>query len=169
MTADSPRSPNPFRRAWPLFALGTAIGLFWLVQIPVQAARDYRTLTRYQPTQCTVLFARAVKSTTWSNVRGSKWTTRDTFWPEVTFAYQVEGRSYTAVGYDNYDGLTTGAEVLASFRPNATVPCWYDPGRPQRAVLARTFSRAYYVSWIIPLTPTVIPATFLVLALLSLP
>jgi uncharacterized protein DUF3592 len=166
MMTDRPAlPPNPFRRAWPLFALGTAIGLFWLVQIPFQAARDYRTLTRYQPTQSRVLSARAIKSTTWSNVRGATWTTRETFSPEVTFAYQVQGRSYTAVGYDNYDGRTTGADVLALFRPNATVPCWYDPERPEQAVVARTFSRAYYVSGLIPLALTVIPANFLVLAL----
>ena len=157
--------PSPsWRRAWPLFALATAIGLFFLAQWPLQGVRDYRTFRLYEPATCTVLSSRAVRSTT------SGWIGRRTFsheydLPEVTFRRDADGRSYTSVGYDNYDGRMSDASVLVSFEPGRRVPCWYDAAHPDRAVVARAFSWAYYGSGVIPLALTLVPLNFLLVAL----
>jgi hypothetical protein len=135
-----------------------------LAQWPLQAWRDYRALTRYQPATCRVLSNRAVRSTRKSYLQGGP-VTREVSIPEVTFTYVLPDGSHTVTGYDNYDGRTSDASVLVGFPADAVVPCWYDPGHPDRAVVARNLSWAYYASGIIPLFLTVIPGNFLFLAL----
>jgi hypothetical protein len=157
-------SQPSWRRAWPLFALATAVGLVFLVQWPLQAIRDYRTLGRYEPTTCAVVSSRAVSSTT------SGWIGRRTFrheyaHPEVTFRYDVGGRTYTRSGYDNYDGSQSDASVLVAYAAGARVACWYDPAHPDQAVVERSFSWVYYASGLIPLALTIIPGNFLLVAL----
>jgi hypothetical protein len=156
-----------WRRAWPLFAAATVFGLGFLVQWPLQAVRDYRTLRLYEPTVCTVLATRTIRSRT-SGWIGGRTFAHDYFLPEVTFRYEVDGRSYTKSGYDNYDGRMSANEAV-SFEVNARVPCWYDPAQPEQAVVARSFSWAYYGSGVIPLVLTLIPANFLLVALRTRP
>jgi len=157
-----------WRRAWPLFALATVVGLGLLVQWPLQAIRDYRTFRVYEPTVCTVLATRAVPSST-SGWIGGRTFRHDHFLPEVTVQYLVDGRSYTSSGYDNYGGRMSDASALVSFTVNAPVACRYDPARPDRAVVARAVSWAYYGSGVIALVLTLIPGNFLLVALRTRP
>ena len=157
-----------FRRAWPLFALGTLIGVCFLILWPLQAWRDYRTLRVYETTACTVISSRAVLSTTRGWI-GRRTFSHDYYLPEVTFSYVVNGTSHSSTGYDNYDGRMSDAGVLVNFRNGGKVRCWYDPARPSDAVVERTLSWAYYGSGVIPLVLTLIPGSFLLTALRSRP
>lgn len=162
MTAAGSHSPpNRWRPAWPLFALATGIGIFVTAQWIPQAVRDFRTHYLYQTTQCQVISTRARHTTSKLN-NGA---VRDIYHPVVSFTYVVNRQSYQASGYDNYDGATSDASVLVNFPSGASVPCWYDPADPARAVVERSFSAAYHASGLIPLLVTLICASFLTVAL----
>ena len=63
----------------------------------------------------------------------------ESFWPEVEYKYQVDGKSYTSTNI-KLDGLLHGArvgtgekeaeEVLARYPLNAAVTVYYDPEQP---------------------------------------
>jgi len=128
--------------------------------------RDYRTLRLYAPAPCTVVGTRSVSTTTRGWV-GARAFAREHSSPEVTVTYVVDGRRYTATGYDNYDGRMSDASELVSFVVGRDVSCWYDPASPQDAVVARQWSWPFYGSGLIPLVLTAIPLWFLVSAFRS--
>jgi hypothetical protein len=162
MAGDAGGSPGyRLRRAWPLFALATCVGIFVTAQWIPQALRDYRAHYSYAAAQCRVIAADAQHTTT----RLNNGAVRDHYHPAVSFSYVVNGQSYQTRGYDNYDGVTSDASVLVSFPVGASVPCWYDPADPASAIVARSFSPQYHASGLIPLFMTLISAGFLTAAL----
>lgn len=65
----------------------------------------------------------------------------ESYRPEIKVRYEVNGRkfevwSYDATGIYSPDRAAQQA-IVDSFQVGSTYPCWYDPDRPDRAVLVR--------------------------------
>jgi hypothetical protein len=135
--------------------LGLFFGLFFLAGCGflVVCARgfllDWRANNRYLPNSCVVLDRRL--ATGMSNdvvVSGDfSWTVqRPSYHPEIKIQYEVGGRKYEVWTYDTIVSFSTDRAaqqaIVDSFRVGATYPCWYDPDRPDRAILVR--GRAWY-------------------------
>ncbi len=61
--------------------------------------------------------------------------------PEIKIQYEVNGRKFESWSYDatgNHSPDRAAQQAIAnSFQVGATYPCWYDPDRPERAILVR--------------------------------
>ena len=152
---------DPSRRAWPLFVLAILIGLGTLALFAEQAYRDVRITWFYQPATCTVLSSSLYES----KQRWSQAVTRSSFHPRFSYKLQVDGRWYTAVGFDNMDGSTSLPAETFSFKAGQSYPCWYDPRNPEQAVLKRQVFGPLYLFVVIPLLFLIVGGNMLVLAL----
>ena len=75
--------------------------------------------------------------------------------PEIKIQYEVNGRKFESWSYDatgNHSPDRAAQQAIAdSFQVGATYPCWYDPDRPERAILVRGHTWGAYVFLIVPL------------------
>jgi hypothetical protein len=137
-------------RKWMFFALFVLAGCAAMVPFVMQAVRDYRIMRVYEETECTILSYRQVPSTTvfrWANGRTTE---RTTSYPEFTFAYRANGRDQVAAGFDNLEGKLAESADYEHLRVNEKARCWYDPARPDRAVLLRRVPWLFYLGALIP-------------------
>jgi len=82
------------------------------------------------------------------------------FRPEVSIEYEVGGRKYTArtfsVAHFHDGGYTAGRdaklEQLKQFPVGQKRVCWYDPERPERAVVVRGFTGGAAPALLLPLS-----------------
>jgi hypothetical protein len=155
------RRADPSRRAWPLFALAVLIGLGTLAWFAEQAYRDVRISWFYRPSTCTVLSSSVYESTS----RWSQTVTRSSFHPRFTYKLQVDGRWYTAAGFDNMEGSTSHPGETLSFKLGQSYPCWYDPRNPEQAVLKKQVYGPFYFFLALPLLFLLVGGNMLVLAL----
>lgn len=74
-----------------------------------------------------------------ARTRWDPWSSLGRFRVEVEYRYRVHGTSYGSARYGFFTFLTrAGAEVVAyRFPPKKPVTVYYDPRRPERAVLER--------------------------------
>lgn len=78
--------------------------------------------------------------------------------PEIQIEYQVDDQNYKIWTYDarfhlgrGYDsGTESQQNVLDDFAVGEKVPCWYDPERPDQAVLVYGF---HWYTWVLLLLP----------------
>jgi hypothetical protein len=152
---------DPSRRAWPLFALAVLVGLGLLGLFAEQAWRDVRISWFYRPATCTVLSSSVYESTS----RWSQAVTRSSSHPRFSYELQVDGRRYTAVGFDNMDGSTSHPAETLSFKTGQAYPCWYDPANPEQAVLKRQVFGPLYALLAVPLLFVLVGGNMLFLAL----
>ncbi|MCW8130207.1 MAG: DUF3592 domain-containing protein [Planctomycetota bacterium] len=127
-------------------AAGIAVGIviFYKVHEGVRIHREYVQGT------CVITAARLHTN---SDSDGT------TYRPEFEFEVIVphdprnrgdEGR-YAAKGYDGADVATSSHDsnnaIVKAFKVNGTYPCWYDPGDPHKAVLAKP--SAWNLLWLL--------------------
>lgn len=115
-----------------LFLLGlVGTGVFGYVQIWL----PLRANLFYAETTCVVLDKRLAEQ----NGEGGK-----SYRPEIHIEYAVEGvkqrvRTYDATG-DWSDARAAQQRTLEQFQVGGQYPCWFDPAKPDRAVLTRRFT-----------------------------
>jgi hypothetical protein len=156
---------DPSRRAWPLFVLAILIGLGTLVPFAMQAYRDVRIIWFYRPATCKVISSSLYTTTTRfrQNVR------RSSSHPEFTYQLQVDGRWYTAIGFDNMEGRTAHPAETLAFKRGQSYPCWYDPWNPEQAVLRKQMYKPFYFGLAIPLLFLLVGGNMLVRSLRPVP
>jgi len=120
------------------FAVFFPFGLGCLCFFGYQAWKDYRVRTVYRETTCTILGKRLKESTDSDGT---------TYAPEFTFRYHVNNQEYTCTGYDSFGATSSGRagkeKILARYDIGGQYPCWYNPDRPWKAVLVKTFNWMY--------------------------
>ncbi len=157
---------DPSRRAWPIFAIAVLLGLAGLLPFAGQAYRDVRITFSYRPTTCTVISSRTYDT----SVRRSHSTDVHTYaHPELVYQVQVEGKSYTAVGFDNTGGRMVSASEALGFETGGSYPCWYDPRDPSQAVLRKQVYPRYYLPLAIPVLFLLVGGSMLTRSLRSVP
>jgi hypothetical protein len=80
---------------------------------------------------------------------------RPPYKPEIKIQYEVGGRKYevwtnAAIGGFSPDRAAQQA-IVDSYRVGATYPCWYDPDRPETAILVRGHAWDAYVVLVVPI------------------
>jgi hypothetical protein len=143
------KTDRPDRR-WVFFGLFVLSGGAAMMPFIAQAVRDIRIMTAYEAAECTVLSHRRVPSTTVFRWQGGGTTERTTSRPEFTFAYRAGGREQVATGFDNLGGKLARTEDLQHLRVGGKATCWYDPARPEEAVLVRRVAWRFYLGALIP-------------------
>ena len=92
----------------------------------------------------------------------------ESFRPEIHVRYDVKGRTIETWAYDATGGYSpdrsTQQAIVDSFQVGASCPVWYDPDRPDKAVLVRGQSLGLYFSLIIPLGLMAVGACGILLA-----
>jgi len=120
---------RPTRWRYLLAAGLELIGVLCVVVLAIRAGRMVGTLG-WRETECTIESARM---RTWEDSDGDQQRAID-----VTYRYQVDGRTRRSHRYDLWDNRKgdVGA-IVRSLSPGAQVRCFYDPHRPQDAVIDR--------------------------------
>ncbi|MBN1909169.1 MAG: DUF3592 domain-containing protein, partial [Pirellulales bacterium] len=76
--------------------------------------------------------------------------------PEIQIEYTVGGRTYVTKTYDVCGTYTPGREpkeaILDQYRIGGEYPCWYDPTRPDVAVLVRGYSWWFWLIGLVPIS-----------------
>jgi hypothetical protein len=137
------------RKGWPFFLLFVLVGLGMLVPFVLQAVRDYRIAWRYQPTDCQVLRAMTVSSSSTSRLGGTMYRT-DASHQEFSWDYTIDATRYVAEGFDNHDGIMAEGRETSHIATGVRMTCWYDPADPQQSVLVRHFRAEFYLGALIP-------------------
>lgn len=79
---------------------------------------------------------------------------RPSYHPEINIRYDVGGRNYEVWTYGPFVSPSTDRDfqraIVDSFRVGATYPCWYDPDRPESAVLVREHAQSACVALVVP-------------------
>jgi hypothetical protein len=119
---------------------------FWAI-FGAMAWRDYRSITVWPETTCTILGGRlSAQSTTRTGTRPGTDTTN--YVPVLGLRYQVGRREVFSSGYDTGSRIGIGGrggrtEELAGWTVGAGVRCWYNPDDPLDVVVVRGFGGAY--------------------------
>jgi hypothetical protein len=127
---------KPTREAPALSSALVLIGLACLVMAyAVYLRPEFRVNQEFVATSCIVLDKQLV---TLQDRNGT------VYRPEIHIRYTVDGRTYEARTYNITGESTSGRahkeEILNRFEIGQRYTCWYDPGRPQTAVLVRGYS-----------------------------
>lgn len=140
---------DPARKAWPFFLLFVLVGVGFMMFFVVQAILDYRIARVYQQTQCEIIGERTFTSKS-SSVLGGRWVESHHDHTVFRWTYEVQGRYYSAEGYDNHDGIMAEPEELSNIKKGDKHECWYDPAAPEKSVLVRRFYAKFYLGALIP-------------------
>ncbi|MFI5456789.1 MAG: DUF3592 domain-containing protein [Isosphaerales bacterium] len=113
---------------------------------------DWRANNRYLPNSCVVLDRRLAKEMSDPPPEGGRG--GPVYHPEIKIRYEVGGRKYEVWTYDAihmwYPNRAGQQAIVDSFQVGATCPCWYDPDRPDKAILVRRYTVAPYVLLVVP-------------------
>ncbi len=130
-----------------LLALGCAV---WWAYAGVSSLW---TNARLREIPCRIL-SREMVARTYNMSRGGTTTTR---FPEIEFAYEVNGAAYSSRepsvwgGSDSFgwgDGLQSRSpdELYEKYPPGSGATCWHDPADPSRAYLLKTVSFYWFIN-----------------------
>jgi uncharacterized repeat protein (TIGR01451 family) len=121
---------------------------FWAF-FGVMAWRDYRSLTSWPRTECTVMGRRVVATSVSSTGSGRTRSSNNTVYsPELALRYTAGGNTVISTGYDTGSSLRIGGrarreqETLA-WTVGTAIPCWYDPADVRDVVVHNGFGGAY--------------------------
>ena len=121
---------------------------FWAF-FAVMAWRDYRSITAWQKTECTVMGRRVIAESVSSTGTGRTRSTNNTVYsPEVALRYNANGGSVISTGYDTGSSLRIGGrarreEEIRALTVGTAIPCWYDPADVTDVVVHNGFGGAY--------------------------
>jgi hypothetical protein len=131
-------------------------GLFFLLGFAALVAivfgfilPEWRANNRYLSSSCVVLDKRVSMAT-----KLSPRTKGGTHYPEIKISYQVDGQTYDVWAYEAVTAIRSEASARAivdSFQVGGTYACWYDPDRPDKAILVRGYSWPHYYLVLIPI------------------
>ncbi len=132
--------------------LGTLVLAILVVSMVIP---DWRINNRYREGTCVVLDRRihssALEAPPGRNPPVQK---HILYRPEIKIQYEVNGRTLETWCYD---GIGTASDnrgsqqvIADSFKVGATYPFWYDPDRPEQAVLRRAHNWLAYAFLILP-------------------
>ncbi|MFO7713634.1 DUF3592 domain-containing protein [Desulfosarcina sp.] len=140
-----------------LSLLFLASGVGFMALFAVRAWQDIRVFTVWQPTQCTVISLGIGAQQSIRIRAGGPRTTgsSESFRPQVTFRYVVDGIEHECTGWDSWAlaGDFGGGSrkfylrVLDRYEIGQTYPCWYDPAEPSQAVLVRRVQPLYLLAF----------------------
>jgi hypothetical protein len=139
------------------FGLFFLAGCLFLVTSVWGSLLDWRANNQYLPNSCVVLDRRLAIGTRDLVVGVSedgvpRTEPRPAYHPEIKIQYEVGGRKYEVWTYDAIPGFSPDRAaqqaIVDSFLVGATYPCWYDPDRPDRAILVRGHTWAVYAGLI---------------------
>ena len=106
--------------------------------------RAYDVRHRYKQTVCTVVSTKLGTEAATHLHGGHRHGAAEQvvlYTPQVRYTYSVAGRVYESSAFSAESRATedrAAAEtVLARYRAGAEYPCWYDPNRPEDAILER--------------------------------
>jgi hypothetical protein len=112
---------------------------------------DWRTVSAFQQSSCTILDSRVRIETEASSTGRARTTSSDNVnvEPLLALRYAADGREVIGTGYstDSRLGIGMGASTIreaAQFKIGAQVPCWFDPRDPARVVVIPGFGGAYF-------------------------
>jgi hypothetical protein len=114
---------------------------------------DWRANNRYLPNTCVVLDRRLAsqRSEPVPDAGGGG----TAYHPEIKIRYKVDGREYEVWTYDAipmfYPDQAAQQAIVDGFQVGAICPCWYDPDRPDKAILVRGHLWAPYVLLVVPI------------------
>lgn len=113
--------------------------LFFCWTVLEDMHQDFRIFLIYKKTTCVIQDKRLL------TFFGSD--SSDTYRAEFEYSYVVKGRHYWKRGFDNTtysSNLRTRCEYeLRQYEVGKEYPCWYDPDRPNEAVLKKRISLGY--------------------------
>ncbi|GIX45982.1 MAG: hypothetical protein KatS3mg131_0193 [Candidatus Tectimicrobiota bacterium] len=119
-----------------------AVGLFWVIGAALMIGllsssylKQRAVAAHWNPVRATVLSSRVLSYSTDSGPQ--------TYRPEVTYAYTVEGVTYTGRTYSYYktgseDYLVVKRKVETLFAPGRHLTVYDNPQRPEEAVIDHT-------------------------------
>jgi hypothetical protein len=131
-------------------AVMVAVG-FWIV-FGAMAWRDYRSLTSWPQTTCTILGGRlsAQGTTRASRTSGTAQgrTDETSYVPVLGLKYVADGQETYSSGYDTGSRIGIGGQggrtdELSRWVVGGTTPCWYNPADPRDVVVLNGFGAAY--------------------------
>ena len=134
----------------PVLMIVIAVG--FLSIFAAMAWHDWRTISVYSKTTCTVLDTRMYVNTTTSMTslpKGPRRESSTSYDPLIALRYEVARREVIGTGYGTGSRLDIGRTPtvirdLEQFKIGAEVPCWYDPHDPTRVVVRPGFGGAYF-------------------------
>jgi hypothetical protein len=110
---------------------------------------DWRANHSYLPNTCVVLAKRLDQRMSEGE------SPRPVYHPSLKIRHAVEGRSFELWTYDAIPmygpDQAANQAILDGFAIGATYPCWYDPDRPERAILVRGHAWVPYLLLVVPL------------------
>ena len=114
---------------------------------------DWRANNRYLPTTCVVLDRRLGEDIAPADPEGRGG--GPVYHPEIEIQYEVDGREYVIWTYDAvhmYSPDKAGRQAIVNgFKVGARYPCWYDPDRPEKAILVRGHAWVPYLLLVVPI------------------
>lgn len=123
-----------------LLGIGFVASVFVVIAI-YTLSRDLHVRREFLETRGTITKSEVLEGRTAK--RGS------TFTPYIAFAYEVSGRTYSTGQYWIHTIASSGREakeaICARFPVGSVQQAWYDPNKPEIAVLVKDFSRFPFV------------------------
>jgi hypothetical protein len=116
------------------------------------AWHDWRTISAFRQSTCTVLDSRLRIETSPSSTSASSPPSRHqnttTYEPLLALRHVENGREVIGTGYSTGSRLQIGLgsstiSEYERFKVGAQVPCWFDPGEPTRIMVLPGFGGAY--------------------------
>lgn len=111
---------------------------------------DWRTISAFQQSSCTVLDTRMYVniSTSLTSSPGRRTYTTN-YDPLLALRYVAHGREMIGTGYSTGSRLDIGRDPTIirdyeQFKLGAQVPCWFDPDDPTRVMVLPGFGGAYF-------------------------
>jgi hypothetical protein len=117
------------------------------------AWHDWRTISAFPQSTCTVLDSRLRSETSPSSTSTSSPPSRrqntTTYEPLLAMRYVADGREVIGTGYSTGSRLQIGlgsstVSEYEQFKVGAQVPCWFDPDDPTRVMVLPGFGGAYF-------------------------
>jgi hypothetical protein len=115
------------------------------------AWHDWRTISAFQQSSCTILDSRLRVETSPSAIstQGRRRSQNTTYAALLALRYDAHGREVIGTGYSTGSRLSIGRgestiREAAQFKIGAQVPCWFDPDDPTRVMVLPGFGGAYF-------------------------
>lgn len=132
----------------PVLMIVVAVG--FLSIFAAMAGHDYRTISAFRESSCTILDSRIRSETSTSSIPSPRGrTTNTSYEPLLAMRYAAAGLDVISTGYSTGSRLQIGRgastiDEAARFTIGTRVPCWFDPDEPIRVVVLPGFGGAYF-------------------------
>jgi hypothetical protein len=127
-------------------------GLILAVLVATVLLPSWRVNHRYVPGTCQVVDKKLGSHLFDTGSPEKK--TKESYRPEIKVRNEVGGRAFETWAYDATgicsDDRAAQQAIVDSFRLGSTYRFWYDPDRPEKAVLVRGSALGWYVFLIVP-------------------